>query len=116
MPQVVLHSPGAIASVGVLHPTAFHVQTKGTPSTAGAAAAPPAAEAAAELASAAPGTAPGNVDGVTWAPSDWRPSNSSTAAADSESSSASDDVDVAVTVTSSAQHVHMICRPTVSLL
>lgn len=107
--QVVMHSPDAIAPVGVLHPTAFHVEPKATTSggPAGASTAP-----SAPLIIEVP---------AEWRPEAEAPGDASGGSIGGGSGGAGDSTDIGgvagvcahVAVRSSARHVHISCMPQV---
>jgi diphthine-ammonia ligase len=102
--QVVLHSPDSIAPVGVLHPTAFHIEHKqpAAPDTANTYS----SQLASQQQQQQQGTAV-----IVEVPDDWQPAASPAAAADAADSSsqlaAAWTTDVQITV--SQAHIHIIC-------
>jgi diphthine-ammonia ligase len=97
--QVVLHSPDSIAAVGVLHPTAFHIELKGS-----------------HTASVDSNSTASEQQVVVEVPPDWQPQQQSTSS--SSSSAAANPVmppastqqwETQVQASVSQQHVHVMC-------
>lgn len=104
--QVVLHSPDSIAAVGVLHPTAFHVQPKRLAAHG--------SSSSGETMPSAAATAGAGCGSVTQVPDDWQPRlhTSSSVQPSSTPAPLSSGVEHWCTrfhTTTSQQHVHIMC-------
>lgn len=99
--QVLLHSPDSIAPVGILHPTAFHIQQKqGAPTNSST-------EAGAASSSPGAGIPPAQ---VTEVPQHWLPEPKVPEPAGGSSTSASTNSwDIKLSSAPSTHHLHLMC-------